>query len=79
MTTTEQADKIISKMRLFAPYPECIKCATLAVDLLIDCTHSEDIVEQQIGLHGYNVNQKYTYEYWKDVKAELKQKLYNIL
>jgi hypothetical protein len=75
-TPTEQADELISKMYTYAPYPECIKAAIITVELLIDCTHSEDITRQETGANGYDRYKKYTYEYWQDVKAELKQKLY---
>ena len=82
MTPTEQANKLVKTMYpntlgfYQQTYTQAIKCALVAVELLIDCTHSEDITRHEIGADGYDKYKKYTFEYWQDVKAELKQKLF---
>lgn len=51
---------------------EAAECALILVDEIIDCTHSEDIIEENCcPVNGYDKNAKYTYEYWEKVKNEL--------
>ena len=67
MNPKEKAKDLISKFYLQTAQ----QCALIAVELLIDCTHSEDIVIEQIGANGRDRNAKYTYEYWEQVKIEI--------
>ena len=84
MTPKQKANYLVNSFIEFASdeseffgksYINCLQnakqCALIAVELLIDCTHSEDIVIEQIGANGRDRNAKYTYEYWNQVKTEI--------
>lgn len=81
MTPQVKAKELVDKFYGFNIYKEgqllsifeCNQLAIITVDELIDCTHSEDIVQEQIGANGKDRNGKYTYEYWQQVKQELQK------